>query len=451
MFRPCKRRWINPSFCTLAASAVLAAGWLATETSGQDKPSPGSQISGPPKYEHFAFCCMDGYLDGPRKEAMAPVTKAVSVDDEGNLYFIPAHGDSGLRVARMDGMVETIAGADYWHGRLNVDEGPASFIPHLQRVGGIGNPISTVVAVGNPLRDGPDGQPAGYLLTRAGLGTGLEYSIYKVWRNKEKGGRWWFKRIIGLGKSAPPTEVGKSIAAKDVFFDKLPFITTGRVGGKLNVYFHSEGNLWQYDDAQGTLTCVLSTADYLGKPEIGTRHDGKPLPPAEKIVVTPDGSFYLGWYQGNYPKGTVVKVTADRKKAWRVAQDAGDVNKRWDGDALTQAAFFGGPLLAGGTWAPDIVFFGAVDDAPLRRFKDGRVSTLCKDGEWREFPTKQASGGGELTWQACPPDKAPAWGRGWVMADPGYFYQLYSMGGGDAWVWRVGPIDFGKESIQKLP
>lgn len=174
-----ERRRLMPYDWTVAASAVIVAAWLATETSGQDKPLSGSPVSGPPKYEHFAFCCMDGYLDDPRKEAMAPVTKAVSVDEEGNLYSIPAHGDSGLRVARMDGMVETIAGADYWHGRLDLEEGPASFIPHLQRVGGIGNPVSTVVAVGKPLRDGPDGQPAGYLLTRAGLGTGLENSIYK--------------------------------------------------------------------------------------------------------------------------------------------------------------------------------------------------------------------------------------------------------------------------------
>ena len=434
---------------TLAASVLLAAGWLVTETSGQEKPSSGSLVKEPPKYEHFAFCCMDGYLDGPRKEAMAPVTKAVSVDNEGNLYFIPAHGDSGLRVVRKDGMVETIAGADYWHGRLDVEEGPASFIPHLQRVGGIGNPVSTVVAIGNSLRDGPDGQPAGYLLTRAGLGTGLEYSIYKVWRNKEKSGRWWFKRIVGRGKAGPPMTVGQSIAAKDVHFARLPFITKARVGEKQSVYFYMEGNLWQYDDAKGTLTCVLSTADYLNKPEIGTRRDGKPLPPAETIVITPDGSFYLGWY-ASAGKGIVVKVTADRTKAWRAAQDAGDVNKRWDGDALTQAAFFGGPLLVGNTWPPDIVFFGAVDDAQLRRFKDGRVSTLCKDGMWREFPTKLAAGG-DLTWQACPPDKAPVWGRGWIMADPAYFYHVYCMGGGDAWVWRVGPIDSGKESIQKLP
>jgi len=424
---------------------------LVVQSDGQENQRAAAVGSGPPKYEHFAFCCVDGYLDGPSKEAMASVTKAVSVDEEGNLFFIPAHGDGSLRVARMDGVVETIAGADYWQGHLDVEEGPASFIPHLQRVGGIGNPISTVVAVGKPLRDTSDGQPAGYLLTRGGHGTGLDNCIYKVWRNREKGGRWWFRLVMGRGKTAPPTTAGQSIRAKEVAFSTLPFILKSSVAGKQKVFLRAGGNLWEYDDSSGTLTCVLSTADYLNRPEIGRRRDGKPLPPADSIVVTPDGHFYLGWYQGSYPDGVIVKVSPDRKAVRRVADNAGrSVNNAWDGDALTQAAFFGGPLLAGGVWPPDIVFLGAVDDAQLRRLKDGRVSTLCKDGEWREFPTKQAAGA-ELAWQQCPPDKAPTWGRGWVMADPGYFYQIYCMGGGDAWVWRVGPVDFGKEPVSKLP
>ena len=352
----------------------------------------------------------------------------------------------------MDGRVETIAGSDHWQGRIDTEEGPAACLPHIQRSGGIGNPVSTCVAVGAPLRDGPDGKPAGYILTRGGHGTGLDNCIYKVWRNKEKGGRWWFRRIMGKGDAPPPTSLGQSVPARNVRFGSLPFITKRRLAAnnlKEEVVFWSGGEAWVYDDDKGDITCILRLSDYsaaLAGIEIPTVKK-KPQRP-DSLACLQDGSFVLGTYQGTYPVGAVFRYWPDRKEIKLLAFDAGDVNKRWDGDALKECAFFGGPLLAG-TWPPDTLFFGAVDDALLRRFKDGRVSTLCKDGEWREFPTKAASGGGERTWEASAPDKAPAWGRGWVITPKGYFYQLYCMGGGDAWAWRVGPIDWNKPSVQK--
>jgi len=224
------------------------------------------------------------------------------------------------------------------------------------------------------------------------------------------------------------------------------------------MYFQSDGMMWLYDDEKGTLTCVLSTSDYAGKPEIGNDKSGKPLGPAEHIVITPDGSFYLNWYSATYPKGVLAKISPDRKTVRRVAQDIGDVNKRWDGDAMKDIAFFGGPLL-GSAWPPDVVVVGAVDDCQLRRFKDGRVSTLCKDGNWREFPTKQASTGPQYgAYAVCPPDKAPLWGRS-IMPYPlksaddreHYFLQIYQGGGDDhnRW-WRIGPVDFSKPTVGPL-
>jgi len=167
---------------------------------------------------------------------------------------------------------------------------------------------------------------------------------------------------------------------------------------------------------------------------------GKPVTqPPRRMAFLPDGSFILNTYQETYPIGCVLKVSADGKEVTLLCTNAkGSVDKAFDGDALKDMAFFGGPLLAGGVFPPDVIGLGAVDDALLRRLYQGRVATLCKDGEWREFPTKHAAGGGELTWRM-------GHGSGRLL------YQLYCMGGGDAWVWRVGPVDWTKPSIQKLP
>jgi hypothetical protein len=48
------------------------------------------------------------------------------------------------------------------------------------------------------------------------------------------------------------------------------------------------------------------------------------------------------------------------------------VDKAFDGNALKDVAFFGGPLLAGGVFPPDVIGLGAVDDALLRRLYQGR-------------------------------------------------------------------------------
>jgi hypothetical protein len=138
----------------------------------------------------------------------------------------------------------------------------------------------------------PDGQPAGYLLTRAGHGTGLDNVIYKVWRNPTQGGRWWFKVITGTGTTYPPTQVGQSIEAAKARFRVLPFIAKRRLAqGKTEVVFYSEGNVWVYDDQRGTLTCILSAAQYMGA-EIWKRihPQGKPV-----TTAAPENGFSARW------------------------------------------------------------------------------------------------------------------------------------------------------------
>ncbi len=453
------------SVVPLPLALALVAGWASSflQTSAEEVLAEETQdtTSGPeaawPKVVHLAFNNCDGYLDGPAREALAPVGKPCSVDEDGNVFFVSAEADGSIRVILKEGLCRTVAGDNRWQGSLDVEEGPAAFIPHLQRQGGIGNPVTTIVAVGRPLQILPNGQPGGYLLTRGGHGTGKDNWIYKVWRNPDKGGRWWFKVVMGNGKTAPPTEVGQSVPAKEVRFRQLPllFRTQRLPEGRMEVYAFSEGAIWRYDDAAGTLTCVLSPKDYLGKPELGLTGDGKPPGNPDRALVGPDGSFYLAWYQGSYSKPFVARVYPDRQKVERIAQNSGSVDKMFDGDALSQAAFFGGPLLAGGgIWPPDIVFFGAVDDSALRRLKDGRVSTLCKDGEWREFPRKGLAyhSNHPYTHRECAPDRAPRWGRGWSLVpwkkgDQTGYYVVFYTGEGEQRFWLVGPVDFGKPTV----
>jgi len=154
-----------------------------------------------PKREHFAFCHVEGYLDGPKGEAWSSVGKIPDIDEDGNAWFVSAEGDGAVRVILTNGLTRTVAGDNRWQGSLDIDEGPAAFIPHLQRVGGIGNPVTSIAVLGRPLKDGPDGKPMGYILSRGGHGTGKDKCVYKIFRNKEKGGRWWFKVITGAGKT----------------------------------------------------------------------------------------------------------------------------------------------------------------------------------------------------------------------------------------------------------
>ncbi len=387
-----------------------------------ERPQKAASRAEMPRYEHFAFCSAEGYLDGPSRQAMTATIEFArlgSADDEGNLFFTPQ--DGAIRVARINGFVETVAGADYYQKNLLQDEGPAAVLRVPYEAG--------VKAIGSPLKDTPEGRPAGYLLTSAGG------RVWRVWRNPEKGGRWWAKAV---GQTRFPGN---------------PSIHTRRSRGKTEVIFYHDGNAWLWDEQKDEVRQILAAKDYMGHPVWKTINPGRPVTsPPRRIAPLNDGSFFLALYQESYPVGAVVWVSADGREAKLLCKNArGDVDKAWDGDTLTEAAFFGGPLLVA-VVEPDIAPLTAVDDAMLRRFKDGRVSTLCKDGQWREFPTKRASNPrqGEEPYAECPNDKAPGWGRQFVVGPGGYFYQVYCMGGGDAWVWRVGPIDWAKPSVVTL-
>jgi hypothetical protein len=113
-------------------------------------------------------------------------------------------------------------------------------------------------------------------------------------------------------------------------------------------------------------------------------------------VMGGDGTFYLCTYFGAGYGGKAPAV-------WRVKGDGkiepylhSRSNIGRDGPGL-ETGYFCGPHI----WMerndprlipPDCLYISTHDDSWLRRARDGRVSTLCYDGEWRELPRCQTDG-----------------------------------------------------------
>jgi hypothetical protein len=373
---------------------------------------------------------------------MGPARKGVAVDAKGNVCFAAVNSVASLRVARVDGMVETIAGDTGWGGSLPIDEGPAAFIGNIGYGTAIGRPSTAIAIKGLPL----EGADKGFILISSGKAVLRDNCIYKVWKNKEKGDRWWFKLFAGKGAAAAPAAIGQSAPVADVKFRGFPGFGAAFDG---NIYFHDRGYLYRLDDEKDTLTCLLAREDYNSKVSEAT---GKKDPEPDTILAAEDGGFYVGFYNGTYPIGWVFKVSADRKTVEPIAKDAG--GGLCDGPGL-KTHYFGGPLLSK-CCPKGNAFFGAIDDGIIRRWKDGRVSSLCRDGEWREFAKYGTWGSGEpgsLITHPYKDTQAPYWGRGWVMpptADGDYFYMTYMLGCGTGRLIRVGPIDWNKPTAGPL-
>jgi hypothetical protein len=78
-----------------------------------------------------------------------------------------------------------------------------------------------MVVQGSPLED--DEKGALY------FGNGI--TVTKVWKNKERGGRMWYKRIIGGGEKPAPQSKGQSVPAMeaDIGVQQLGMMPDGRL------------------------------------------------------------------------------------------------------------------------------------------------------------------------------------------------------------------------------
>jgi hypothetical protein len=368
-------------------------------------PPAAPALSGPPQSVHYAVAAYWDYLDGPRLESMVMCHRGGVCDEGNNLYFLTAFGLSALRCVRANGMVETITGDDRPLNDLGLTEGPAAFLPKLSAPGGFGSVAAWMSVRGTPW----EGEEKGSVYVGASGGP-----AFRVFRSKAQGGRWWFKRM--------------SFAEL-----KAPFSVLAESGGELAVL--CDGSYYRFDEAKGTLTLLLSAADYKDKwDETGRRWPLKGQA-ADNVVRAEDGTFYLSSWRS---RTGMYRLSADKAKFEMIVAPRGNAGgkraKGFDGSGMT-ADFFDGPSLAGYR-PPHTLFVSAVDDGYLRRWRDGRISTWSeKDGEWHEFPKRPNV----------------AWFYGWCMGPRGtnYAYDTYSgqCRAGDDRIFRIGPIDFDKATV----
>lgn len=327
------------------------------------------------RVEQFALAGPSEYLDGPRLEAMLPYHRVGQCDVDGNLYLIPLMGFGSLRCARVDGRMQTIAGDNVWGTDLELDEGPAACLPNLLGDSSFGSAGPPLCVRGRPLEGGEKGSIYVVAADTAASGRGI---VYRIWKNGEQRGRWWFRRVAGGGTKPPPSEQGAEAPGRDVWLNRPRF--TMDAGGSEKTYIVSEGNVWLLDDRSGAITCVLARRDY--RDRVKHWRKGAKLGPPDEVVIADDGTAYLNWYKGSYPNGMIYRVSADRRQVKLVVFNAQDKNKE-DGPGV-QTYWFGGPQM-NGYQPPDLIFAGAVDDRRIRRLKDGRIASLCRDGKWREI------------------------------------------------------------------
>lgn len=195
-----------------------------------------------PKREHFAFASDIEYLDGSRLEGLGSGHGAMpAVDDDGNVYYVWKYATSRIRCARVDGSIETIAGDDRWPGNLKLVEGPAAYFHNRSMPPSAGNacrPGPLLTVYGTPLR----GEEYGSIYFHW-----PDDSPYKIFRNKVKNGRWWFKRLGTPGKPKPPVNPGQKVKLDDVDL----------TGAKIRygiVIWH--GNVYSFDEPKGEMTCL---------------------------------------------------------------------------------------------------------------------------------------------------------------------------------------------------
>jgi RNA polymerase sigma factor (sigma-70 family) len=376
-------------------AGVVLAGALAGTIglmgpTGPTKAPPPAEIKGPPKIEHYAGANIYGYLDGPKMGIMGVF--GGNCDEQGNLY-----SGGGTRCIRAsDGMTIRIVGGAPNVGKPLPPEGPACYISDLSGAGpgayGVGTPFAVQ---GRPL----DGGDKGTIY----IGTGNGRKVAKVWKNKEKGDRWWYKEIA---------EVSGSVHLQMSKDDKT-------------LYVCSASEVFRYENDKLVKVLDLSKFDV-------KNHKGGQVGRG-MFVIGGDGNIYFG------DKGEPGRI-------WRIPPDLSKAEEY--GGGFEKPEYFCGPAKKGywmcGPWiapdqnnykfiAADTLFPCSADENDLRRIRDGRISALCKDGEWRELDRGEKN-------------QALYKFRAWTPGPNGTAYSYYD-GAKEIRVYRITGIDYNKPTV----
>lgn len=347
---------------------VLAA--VAAAVAQDAVPAKAGAAKGGITLEYVAWCpAATGYLDGPAKEATGGYRMGLGSaqsDMAGNLWW------GGRCMDAVSGQIKTVYGDDAWCSYFPVDEGPAATYSGFNVSAGFGWIAGDETIQGNPLIEG---QGCLYASTAT--------RVTKFWKNPDKGGRWWYKKIIGEGQTPAPQSKGESIAALDA---KLSVgLISVHSGNRLIVY--GGGSFYEYKD--GKLICLMGFKDYSANVPVSKKIDGKHA--AGLGVMGGDGMFYVGYYfSPGAPR--VDRIHPDGKVELYLEDH---YNRCQDGPGTDMGMFCGPHIwtaMNNYNYIPgDCLVLQSHDDMYLRRARNGRVATLCTDGEWRELTVKDVS------------------------------------------------------------
>jgi hypothetical protein len=338
----------------------------------------------------------------------------------------------------VDGIVETIAGDDRWPGNLKLSEGPAAYFPAYgmgPQAGDYSIPGAIITVSGLPLK----GEEHGCIYF-----SWPNESPFKIYKSKEKGGRWWFKRIGTPGKSKPPAKAGEVAKLEETD------LTGAKIGNGFIVW---NGNVYEFDEAKMEMKCLFTLDEYISRVEsVITNWPGKrpgvSIGAPEHVARTSDGNFFLIYFWKTYPGGNVFKISSNGKQFEHIVKDVSDelkgkgVGANYDGHGLA-TTWHCGP--ADISTCGNVLFLHSIDSVAVRRWMNGRVSTLCYDGEWRENPKGRGARGGVAV-------MAKHYQPGQGNPTNNYIYITYpgEENGGDRRVYRFGPVDFTKPTLEPL-
>ncbi len=307
--------------------------------------------------EHVAFSGSSGHLDGPAREGMSRTTPVVEADAAGNLYLVDIKAHAIRAVRKRGGRLFTLSGNGHITFGSPLAEGPAE---HL-RIGTLAASSRPYLAtVGNPL----EGEGSLYYAAADGQ------VVVRLFRNKAKGGRWWYERVAGLGSK----KVGPGVPAAETKVRKPIVLATpdGKIGlsvvtgkDRRTLYWIRNGKLASaYDEGRvGEFACygVDGAGNFVGTGGGGLK------------FVSPDGK--------------VTKAALPWPVSWGIQPDRGRAG----------------------------CFIKGMDDYVLTRvLPGGDFGTLSRAGTWRKCS------GGSRPYRAAAKEWALNWAFGNPMSDGRY-------------------------------
>jgi hypothetical protein len=384
----CRRRNVNRRTAVCGIVRLLFLAVSGSALAACVAAARAEEESGGFGVKHLAFSYTGHmYLDGPALQAACPYGRpgAGRSDDDGNVWFGLGGGATvgigGRCLVKETGLIRSFFGNDYWPTGFPVDEGPSSAVPCMVFSSGY-NPYKEMEFVWGAPHQGGD---KGFVILSDGN------VVRKVFRNPEKGNRWWFKRIIGGGSKPLPTSKGGTVPALGAKVRGTINEIQVMPGGRIIMY--TDGSFYELKGED--LVCLLGWDDYKDGGLPSDRN--KRVTPPSKAVLGGDGTFYVGTYFGTGYGGKtpavwrIVGGNTAEPVAWAVE------NLHVDGPGMASGGHCGHHIWArhhNYAYLPeDFLIIMAHDDHTMRRLYKGRVSSLCADGKWREWHRRNVKRG----------------------------------------------------------